>query len=115
MTFYHVPVHNSSICFEQILKHEAIRYFLVECQGFIAGGLAEKEFHGWNIVNYLKKDPGNYNGDIDIYFRNETGLKRAIEYAYEKSHTCVFKDAEVLEYPTHSCAPFEDFKSTMNC
>ena len=44
MNFKHEPVYNSSANFEQIINHEAINYFITECGGYIAGGLAEKEY-----------------------------------------------------------------------
>ena len=82
MTFKHAPVHDMSINFEQLIKHSAIDYFLKKCGGYIAGGLAEKEFNHCNVGNYLKSDPSQYNGDVDIYFKNQEGLNKAIEYAY---------------------------------
>ena len=50
MTFRHTPIYDSSASFEQLLKHEAIKYYLTECGGYIAGGLAEKESNHQNIA-----------------------------------------------------------------
>ena len=44
MSFKHLPVYNQSENFSSIINHSAIKYFLTECGGYIAGGLAEKEF-----------------------------------------------------------------------
>jgi len=113
MVFKHTPVYGSSTNFEQLLKHNAINYFLTECNGYIAGGLAEKEFNHHNIGNYLKTDISNYNGDVDIYFSTKEGLDKAIEYSYDLAHTCRFKELNLEEYPTHDLSAYEQFLMTM--
>lgn len=112
MTFKHVPVYDSSVNFEQLLKHKAINYFLEECAGYIAGGLAEKEFNHHNVGNYLKSDLSQYNGDVDIYFQTQEGLDKAIEYSYEIAHTCRFKELDD-GFPTHDLSSFTDFSISM--
>ena len=107
MTFKHIPVYNSSMNFEQLLKHKAINYFLTECDGYIAGGLSEKEFNHHNIENYLKTDISNYNGDVDIYFTTKKGLDKAIEYSYDSAHSCRFKEMNLEEYPTHDLSNYQ--------
>ena len=114
MTFKHIPVYDSSTSFEQLLKHKAIKYYLTECGGYIAGGLAEKEFNHYNIEDYLKTDLSQYNGDVDIYFTSQTGLDKAIEYSYKNSHTSRFKEAGYEDFPTHDLSNYEQFVLTMN-
>ena len=114
MTFKHTPVYDSSVNFEQLLKHEAINYYLTACGGYIAGGLAEKELNQQNIGRYLKTDLSQYNGDVDIYFTTKEGLNKAIEYSYEHAHTCKFKECDLDDYPTHNLAAYEEFIATMN-
>ena len=113
MNFKHEPIYNASANFEQIINHKAINYFMTECGGYIAGGLAEKEFNNYNIKNYLKSHSSNYNGDIDIYFTTKEGLNKAIEYSYEKAHTCRFKEINDEDYPTHNLSNYEQFIATM--
>ena len=113
MTFKHTPVYDLSANFEQLLKHKAINYFLSECGGYIAGGLAEKEFNHHNIGEYLKTDISHYNGDVDIYFETQEGLDKAVEYSYKFSHTCRFKESNLEDFPTHNLSSFEEFKITM--
>jgi hypothetical protein len=112
MTFKHIPVYNSSMNFEQLLKHDAINYFLSECGGYIAGGLSEKEFNNHNIGNYLKTDISNYNGDVDIYFKTQEGLDKAVEYSYEIAHTFRLKEMDD-GFPTHDLSPLPDFTMEM--
>jgi hypothetical protein len=114
MTFKHAPVYDSSTSFEQLLAHKAIKFYLNECGGYIAGGLAEKEFNHYNIENYLKTDLSQYNGDVDIYFTSQEGLNKAIEYSYEASHTCTFKESELDCYPTHDLSNYEQFIALIN-
>lgn len=113
MTFKHTPIYNSSVNFEQLLNHEAISYFLKECGGYIAGGLAEKEFNNLNIECYLKTDLSQYSGDVDIYFETQEGLTKAIEYSYKIAHTCRFKELDD-GFPTHDLSSFTDFLTSMN-
>ena len=112
MTYKHVPIYDSSVNFEQLLNHKAINYFMQECGGYIAGGLAEKEFNHYNIGNYLKTDLSQYNGDVDIYFETQDGLNKAIDYAYDISHTCRFKELDG-GFPTHDLSTFSDFSISM--
>ncbi len=114
MTFKHTPVYDSSENFKQLLEHKAINYFLSKCGGYIAGGLAEKEFNHHNVANYLKTDLSHYNGDVDIYFTTQEGLDKAIEYTYKFAHTCTFKELEVEPYPTHDLSNYEQFIATIN-
>jgi hypothetical protein len=115
MKFKHTPIYKSSINFEKLLSHDAIKFFLTECEGYIAGGLAEKEFNNLSISNYLKTKPGNYNGDVDIYFNSQEGLNKAIAYAYENSHTSSLKDDIMHEpFSTHDLSVYEDFITTIN-
>lgn len=114
MTFKHMPVYNSSISFEQLLKHKAINYYLNECGGYIAGGLAEKEFNHYNIENYLKTDLSQYNGDVDIYFTTQEGLDKAIDYSYRMAHTCRTKENNIDDFPTHDLSNYEQFIATIN-
>ncbi len=114
MTFKHTPVYDSSENFKQLLEHRAINYFLSKCGGYIAGGLAEKEFNHHNVANYLKTDLSHYNGDVDIYFTTQEGLDKAIEYTYKFAHTCTFKELEVEPYPTHDLSNYEQFIATIN-
>ena len=113
MNFKHEPIYSLSANFEQIINHKAINYFMTECGGYIAGGLAEKEFNNYNIKNYLKSDPSHYNGDIDIYFTTKEGIEKAIEYAYSNSHTRRNKDSQLEDYPTYNLSDFEQFTATM--
>ena len=114
MTFKHTPVYDASVNFEQILAHNAIKYYLTECGGYIAGGLAEKEFNNRNVGRYLKTDLSQYNGDIDIYFTTKKGLDKAIEYTYKFAHTCTFKEIDAECYPTHDLSNYEQFITTIN-
>jgi len=114
MTFKHVPVYDASTSFEQLLAHGAIKHYLAECGGYIAGGLAEKEFNHHNVSNYLKADLSHYNGDVDIYFTTKEGLDRAIEYTYKIAHTCTFKEIDSECYPTHDLSNYEQFIATIN-
>ena len=115
MKFKHTPVYNSSVNFNRLLNHESISFFLEECDGYIAGGLAEKEFNNYNIELYLKKGTNNYSGDIDIYFTTQEGIKRAIDYAYCKAHSCTFKtDEEDDPFPTHDLSSYSSFVHTMS-
>jgi hypothetical protein len=113
MVFKHTPVYDSSMNFEQLLNHKAINYFLKECGGYIAGGLAEKEFWHYNIGHYLKTDLSQYNGDVDIYFTTKEGLSKAIEYSYNVAHTCRFKELDD-GFPTHDLSDYEEFIATIN-
>ena len=113
MNFKHTPIYDSSMNFEQLLNHKAINYFLSECGGYIAGGLAEKEFNHCNIGSYLKTDMSNYNGDVDIYFTTKLGLDKAIEHSYDVAHTCRFKELNLEEYSTHDLSDYEQFTMTM--
>ena len=112
MTFKHMPVYDLSVNFEQLLKHKAINYFMTECGGYIAGGLAEKEFNHYNVGHYLKTDLSQYNGDVDIYFTTKEGLSKAIEYSYDIAHTCRFKELDD-DFPTHDLSTFSDFSISM--
>lgn len=114
MTFKHTPVYDSSTSFEQLLKHKAINYYLTKCGGYIAGGLAEKEFWHYNIENYLKTDLSQYNGDVDIYFTTQEGLDKAIDYSYRMAHTCRNKENNIDDFPTHDLSNYEQFIATIN-
>lgn len=115
MTFKHTPIYDASVNFEQLLSHNAIKYYLTECGGYIAGGLAEKEFNNHNIGRYLKTDSSQYNGDVDIYFTTKEGLNKAIEYSYKFAHTCTFKEIDTEGcYPTHDLSNYEQFIATIN-
>ncbi len=114
MTFKHTPIYDSSANFEQLLNHEAIKYYLTQCGGYIAGGLAEKEFNHHNVANYLKTDLSHYNGDIDIYFTTQEGLNKAIDYTYKFAHTCTFKEIDEECYPTYDLSNYEQFIATIN-
>jgi len=114
MNFKHEPVYNLSANFEQIINHKAIDYFITECGGYIAGGLAEKEYNNCNIKNYLKNDASHYNGDIDIYFTTKEGLDKAIDYSYRMAHTCRTKENNIDDFPTHDLSNYEQFIATIN-
>ena len=114
MNFKHTPVYDSSMNFEQLLNHKAISYFLKECGGYIAGGLAEKEFCHYNVGHYLKTDLSQYNGDVDIYFTTQEGLNKAIDYTYKFAHTCTSKEIDTECYPTHDLSNYEQFIATIN-
>ena len=60
--------------------------------------------HNLSISNYLKTKPGNYNGDVDIYFNSQEGLNKAIAYAYENSHTSSLKD-DIMHEPFSKKSP----------
>ena len=111
MNFEHFPVYDYSSDFGLLIKHGIVNYFLTECGGYIAGGLSEKEYSGYKLTSYLKNDPGHYNGDVDIYFRTQEGLEKAVKYAYDNSHTSVEQSDEFSQfgYPTHNLAPYESF------
>jgi hypothetical protein len=87
---------------------------LTQCGGYIAGGLAEKEFNHHNVANYLKTDLSHYNGDIDIYFTTQEGLNKAIDYTYKFAHTCTFKEIDEECYPTYDLSNYEQFIATIN-
>ena len=114
MNFEHFPVYNQSENFNEILSHKAINYFLAECGGYIAGGLAEKEYNGLRISSYLKSENGSYRGDVDIYFTTKEGHDKAIEYAYINSHTKSYKESDCDGYPTLNLSEYDEFIKTMN-
>ena len=63
------------------LNHEAINYFMKECNAMISGGLAEKIYKKAPLGSYLCSD--DYNGDVDIYFQNKDDHAKAVKYAME--------------------------------
>jgi hypothetical protein len=107
MSFKHAPIHNQSENFNRIIKHPVIDFFLTECEGYIAGGLAEKEYTNQNISNYLKPGINNYNGDVDIYFKTSAGHKKAVEYAYNVAHSSCKGLSE--DYITFDMNDYHDF------
>lgn len=86
MNFTHHPVVDIKENFKQIVDHEVIDYFLTNCGGYIAGGLAEKVYNGLNISYYLKPTAHYYSGDIDIYFKTKLGHQKALEFAHDRAH-----------------------------
>jgi len=86
MNFTHHPVVDIKENFKQIVNHEVIDYFLTNCDGYIAGGLAEKVYNGLNISYYLKPIAHYYSGDIDIYFKTKLGHQKALEFANNRAH-----------------------------
>jgi hypothetical protein len=87
MSFKHIQINEKSENFNRLISHPAVNFFLTECDGYIAGGLAEKEYTHQNISYYLKPGCNNYSGDVDLYFKNAAGHKKAVDYAYKKAHT----------------------------
>ena len=114
MSFKHLPVYNQSENFSSIINHSAIKYFLTECGGYIAGGLAEKEFNNHNIANYLKANPSNYNGDVDIYFNTKEGLEKAIEYSFSNAHSKTYRGPDEDPFPTHDLSAYSSFINTIH-
>ncbi len=64
---------------DTLLNHNVIKYFMKDCNAMISGGLAEKIFKKVDLGNYLCSD--DYNGDIDLYFRNNNDHQKAMNYA----------------------------------
>lgn len=116
MSLKHFPVHFQSENFNKLINHPVIKFFLVECEGYIAGGLAEKEHRGDDIGNYLKRGDGTYNGDIDMYFRTKLGFEKALDYAYNNSHTSQRENSESMElnFPSFDNSSYDEFMSCIN-
>ena len=117
MNFTHHPVVDIKENFKQIIDHEVINYFLTNCGGYIAGGLAEKIYNGLNINNYLKSAGYHYNGDIDIYFKTKSGHQKALRYARQRAHTHKKQtepDSMMLLHEHFDISSYSDFIITMD-
>jgi hypothetical protein len=117
MNFTHHPVVDIKENFKQIVDHEVIDYFLTNCGGYIAGGLAEKVYNGLNINHYLKSAAYHYNGDIDIYFETKLGHQKALQYARNHAHTYKKQtepDSMMLLHDHFDISSYSDFIITMD-
>tara|TARA_A100001011_G_C14299899_1_gene840264 strand:- start:1405 stop:2340 length:936 start_codon:yes stop_codon:yes gene_type:complete len=62
-----------------LLDQSIIRYFMERCNAIISGGLAEKIYKKQSLGDYLCS--ADYNGDIDLYFKNDEDYQKAVEFA----------------------------------